>query len=82
MKKKKEKGFSEYPINLSDSKEKAISSLRRINKAILSTLDYEKVVEEVVNLVLQELDYLKLGYKVSVLTIVDKKEKIVRRISF
>ena len=80
--KKKRKSFSEYPINLSTGKGKMISSLQRINKAILSTLNYEKVVEEVVNLVLQELDYLKLGYKISVLTIVDKKEKVVKRISF
>ncbi len=71
-----------YPIDLLQGSSQIIKSLWKVNKAILSTLDFEKLTEEVVSVVLQELNYLQIGYRISVLTLVDRKEGIVRRISF
>jgi signal transduction histidine kinase len=60
----------------------SVSSLWKVNKIILGTLHFEDLTEEVVNIVLKELNYLKIGYRISVLTLIDKKAKAVRRISF
>ena len=70
------------PIDLSEGDGQIVSSLWKVNKAILSALDFEKLTEEVVNVILKELNYMKIGYRISVLTLVDKEAGIIRRVSF
>ncbi|MBI3443438.1 GAF domain-containing sensor histidine kinase [Candidatus Woesebacteria bacterium] len=62
-------------------KEEIIKALWRLQKVILDTLDFNKVVEVIVNGLLTELGYLKLGYRIIVLTLVDKKNNVLKRIS-
>ncbi len=81
-KKTRPKTKSARPFDLTQGSGKILTSLWKVNKAILSALDFEKLTESVVNVVLEELNYLKIGYRISVLTVVDKKAGIVRRISF
>ena len=77
----RKKTNSARPIDLTRGSGKILTSLWKVNKAILSALDFEKLTEKVVNVVLEELNYLKIGYRISVLTVVDKKAGIVKRIS-
>lgn len=70
------------PLDLTEGSGKILTSLWKVNKAILQALDFEKLTEEVVNVVLKELNYLKIGYRISVLTLVDRKANIIRRVSF
>ena len=58
-----------------------IEALWRLLKIILETLDYEKVVQRIVDSLLDELGYLKLGYRIVVLTLVDEEKKVLKRIS-
>ncbi|PIS09006.1 hypothetical protein COT75_04055 [Candidatus Beckwithbacteria bacterium CG10_big_fil_rev_8_21_14_0_10_34_10] len=60
---------------------KALSGLWRVDRIILDTLNFKELTHEVVNTILTELDYLKLGYQIIVLTLVNKKKDIVERIS-
>jgi signal transduction histidine kinase len=69
-------------LDLSNHGNKAVASLWKVNKAILTTLDVDDLSEKVVNVVLKELDYLKIGYRISVLTLIDHKKKVIRRVSF
>jgi signal transduction histidine kinase len=58
-----------------------IESLWRLEKIILDTLDFREVVQKIVDSVLTELGYLKLGYRIVVLALVDEKEGTLKRIS-
>lgn len=69
-------------LDLSSHGNKTVASLWRVNKAILSTLDFHDISQKVVNVVLKELDYLKIGYRISVLTLIDRKKRVIKRISF
>lgn len=58
-----------------------VTSLWKISKVILNTLDFSHVVQNVVDSLLFELDYLQLGYRIIVLTLVDEKTGTLKRIS-
>jgi signal transduction histidine kinase len=58
-----------------------LDALFRLQKTILYFLDYNKVIEEVVNSVFQELGFLKLGYEIVVLCLIDPKDQTLKRIS-
>ncbi len=60
---------------------KTIEALWRLEKIILEELDFSHVVDKIVNGLLMELDYLKLGYRIIVLTLVDQKKGVLRRVS-
>ncbi len=56
----------------------ALSSLQ---KTILNSLDFNEVVKKSVNTVLDELGYLKFGYRIIVLALVDGQTQTLRRIA-
>lgn len=58
-----------------------ITSLWKISKVILNTLDFNHVVQNVVDSLLFELNYLERGYRIIVLTLVDEKVGTLKRIS-
>src|SRR3990167_1280892 len=58
-----------------------IKSLWKLEKIILDTLDFKEVVQKICDSVLSELGYLKLGYRIIVLTLADEKEGVLKRIS-
>ncbi|MDP2585711.1 MAG: histidine kinase dimerization/phospho-acceptor domain-containing protein, partial [Candidatus Levybacteria bacterium] len=58
-----------------------ISSLWKLEKIILDTLDFKEVVQRIVDSVLTELGYLDLGYCIIVLTLIDEEKQILKRIS-
>lgn len=58
-----------------------INALWRVLKIILESLDFNVVVQEIVDSVLLELGYLKLGYEIVVLCLVDEKKRVMERIS-
>lgn len=59
-------------------KKQTLESLWRLEKIILNTLDFEKVAQKIVNGVFTECGYLKLGYKIIVLALVDEKKNLKR----
>jgi len=61
--------------------QKTISSLWKLEKIILDTLDFKEVVQKIVDSVLTELGYLNLGYCIIVLTLIDEEKQLLRRIS-
>lgn len=60
---------------------KTIVALWRLLKIILESLDFNIVVQEIVDSVLLELGYLKLGYEIAVLCLIDDKSRVLQRIS-
>jgi signal transduction histidine kinase len=72
--------FSKSTPTAPQTKE-TIESLWRLEKLILDSLDFKEVVQKIVDSVLLELGYLKLGYKIVVLTLIDEKTQTLRRIS-
>jgi len=58
-----------------------ITSLWKLEKIILDTLDFNDVVQKIVDSVLSELGYLNLGYCIIVLTLIDEKQGILKRVS-
>jgi len=69
-------------LDLSSHGNKTVASLWKVNKAILSSLDSGDISHKVVNVVLKELDYLKIGYRISVLTLIDRKKKSSKEFHF
>ncbi len=61
--------------------EEAISALWRIDEIILNTSEIEKLAEKIVNVMLEELGYLNLGYVIIVLSLLDGNKKTLKRIS-
>lgn len=68
-------------VDYPSTAEKAISSLWRIDEIVLTTTDIEKLSEKIVNVMLEELGYLKLGYVIIVLSLIDSERKCLKRIS-
>jgi len=62
--------------------QETIAALWRLEKMILDTLDFQDVVQKIVESTLTELGYLNLGYRVIVLALVDRKSQTLKRISF
>ena len=58
-----------------------IEALWRLEKIILEVLDFKDVVIKIVNGLLEELGYLDLGYRIIVLTLVDKERNVLKRIA-
>lgn len=58
-----------------------IDALWRLEKIILDTLDFKTVVQKIVDSVLHELGYLRLGYRIVVLALVDEQKGYLKRIS-
>lgn len=55
--------------------------LLTLQKLLLDTLDYEKVVYKVVNTLLFELGFIEQGYRIIVLTLLNKKKNILERVA-
>ena len=55
-------------------------ALYRLAKILLETLDYKKVVQNVVDGVFNELLTFDLGYQIVVLSLIDEEEKVLKRI--
>src|SRR3989344_5808358 len=73
-------------IELSDStripqKKEALEALWRLMQIMLNNLEFENVSEKVVNSILDELGYLKLGYKIIVLALVNNNTGYLERIA-
>ncbi|HEX8923419.1 MAG TPA: hypothetical protein VF828_01655, partial [Patescibacteria group bacterium] len=60
---------------------KIIEALWKLEKIILDTLDFNVVVQKICDGLLTELDYLELGYRIIVLTLVDEDKQVLKRIS-
>lgn len=60
---------------------KTVESIWRLEKLILNSLDFNHVVQEIVDGVLHELGYLELGYEIVVLCLVDKRSNTLNRVS-
>lgn len=58
-----------------------IEALWRLEKVILDSLDFKTVSQKIVDSLLTELEYLDLGYKIIVLTLIDKKTNTLKRVS-
>lgn len=58
-----------------------IEALWRLEKIILDTLDFNEAVQQIADSVLTELGYLKLGYRIVVLALVDEDSQTLKRIS-
>lgn len=58
-----------------------IDALWRLEKIILDTLDFNDVVQKIVDSVLLELGYLQLGHRIVVLALLDEKTQTLKRIS-
>lgn len=63
------------------SYKKVFESIWKIEKAVLETTDFEESTKKVVNIILTELGYINFGYEVIVLTLLDEKEKTLKRIA-
>lgn len=58
-----------------------IDSIWHLMKVILNSLDFNTVVQSIVDSVLVELGYLRLGYQIVVLALIDEDSNTLRRIS-
>lgn len=74
-------GSSLETYNTTPQSKQTIDSLWRLMKIILDTLDFNEVVQKIADSVLLELGYLKLGYSIVVLALIDEKQEVLKRIS-
>ncbi len=58
-----------------------VEALWKISKVILNTLDFNSVVQQVVDSLLFELNYIQNGYRIIVLTLIDERTQTLKRIS-
>ena len=61
--------------------ERLNDSLSRLEKIVLDTLDFDEVVQNVVDSLFYELGDLELGYRIVVLALVDENNQVLRRVS-
>jgi signal transduction histidine kinase len=52
-----------------------------LEKTILNSLEYNEVIQNVVDSILTKLNYFEIGYKVVVLVLYDEKDKVLKRIA-
>ena len=52
-----------------------------IEKVVLETTDFDEATHKVVNIILTQLGYLKYGYQVIVLTLLDQQKGVLKRIA-
>ncbi|MBI2040228.1 GAF domain-containing sensor histidine kinase [Candidatus Microgenomates bacterium] len=62
-------------------KKESLESLWRLTKILMENLEFEDVIYKVVNSLLTELGYLKSGYRIVVLSLIDEKAGGLRRIA-
>lgn len=62
-------------------KKESLESLWRLTKILMENLEFEDVVNKVVNSLLVELGYLKSGYRIVVLSLIDQEAGGLRRIA-
>lgn len=62
-------------------KKESLQALWRLIRLMLSNLEFEDVSEKVVNSILDELGYLKLGYRIIVLALINKTTGHLERIA-
>jgi len=60
---------------------KTFEAIWEIEKAVLATVDFNQATQKVVNIILDQLGYLKYGYQVIVLTLLDERKNELRRIA-
>ncbi len=60
---------------------KTLESIWRLEKIILDTLDFNDVVQKIVDSTITELGYLDLGYEIVVLCLVNRDQQTLERIS-
>lgn len=60
---------------------RTFESIWQIEKIVLETVNFEEATQKVVNIILEELGYLDLGYQVIVLTLLDQDRRELRRIA-
>lgn len=58
-----------------------INALLYLQKIVLDTLDFKSVVQNIVNGLFQELGYLEKGYRIVVLTLIDEKRGVLKRVA-
>ncbi len=63
------------------AKQEVNFALSRLEKIILETLDFKKVIQRVVDSMLYELGYLKLGYRIIVLALINEEKQVLERVS-
>lgn len=73
--------FSTLANSKIPQKKESLESLWRLLKILMSNLQFDEVVYKVVNSMLDELGYLKLGYRIIVLSLVDEQKNGLRRIA-
>ena len=59
----------------------AYKSLLQLQKIILDSLDFDEVVNNVVNALLFDIGFLKSGYKIIVLTLFDEEKQCLKRVA-
>ena len=62
-------------------KKQSLESLWRLTKILMENLEFEDVVYKVVNSLLNELGYLKSGYRIVVLSLIDENAGGLRRVA-
>jgi signal transduction histidine kinase len=73
--------YSDNNYSTTPSQKTTIEALWRLEKIILDTLDFNTVVQKIVDSILIELGYLNLGYSIVVLILYDEKDNMLHRIS-
>lgn len=58
-----------------------ITSLWKLQRIILDTLNFTDVVQNIADSVLSELNYYELGYKIIVLALLDEEKGVLKRVS-
>lgn len=69
------------PYSTAPQNKDIVKALWKLQKIILNTLDFDQVVQKVTDDLLVELGYLNLGYRIIVLTLVNKEKGTLERIS-
>jgi len=58
-----------------------LTTVRNIERILLESLDFEDVIGTIVSAILTKLGYMQLGYRIAVLTLINKKKGVLERVS-
>lgn len=61
--------------------EKSFKAIWEIQKVILETINFDEATHKIVNIILDQLGYLKYGYHVIVLTLLDNEKNCLKRVA-
>src|SRR3989344_2620001 len=64
------------PINVSH-----LHALWEVERLILGNLNFNQIAQKVTDIILTELGYLKLGYQIVVLGLIDEKKGVLKRVA-